>query len=104
MASRRNGTLYVGQTNNLLRRVVEHKRKQVKGFTQKYNVTILVWFDNTNDNRIAIEREKKIKKWDRKWKLELIEESNPDWKDLFFEIGGTDEMLNPDFNIGDYNE
>ena len=104
MTSRRNGTLYVGQTNNLLRRVVEHKRKQVKGFTQKYNVTILVWFDNTNDNRIAIEREKKIKKWDRKWKLELIEESNPDWKDLFYEIGGTDEMLNPDFNIGDYNE
>jgi putative endonuclease len=104
LANKRNGTLYTGVNNNLLRRVVEHKRKIVKGFTQKYNVNKLVWYEQTNDIRLAIQREKQIKKWLRKWKLELIEETNPNWKDLFYEIGGTDEMLKPEFQIGNYNE
>ncbi len=103
LASKRNGTLQTGVNNNLLRRVVEHKRKLVKGFTEKYNVSKLVWYEQTGDIRLAIEREKEIKRWKRKWKLELIEESNPNWNDLFYDIGGTDELLSPDFNIGNYN-
>lgn len=83
LTTKRNGTLYTGVNNNLLRRIVEHKRKINKGFTDKYNVNKLVWYEQTNDVRIAIQREKQIKRWLRKWKLELIEESNPDWKDLF---------------------
>lgn len=82
-------------TNNLIRRVAEHKRKEVKGFTEKYNVSKLVWYEQTNDVRIAIEKEKQIKKW----KIRLIEKTNPEWKDLFFEIGGTEEMLNPSFPL-----
>lgn len=104
LASKRNGTLYTGVSNNILRRVIEHKRKLVKGFTEKYNVDKLVWYEQTSDIRIAIQREKQIKKWLRKWKLELIEETNPDWKDLFYEIGGNDEMLRSDYIIGDYDE
>jgi len=65
MVSEKNGTLYIGVTNNLLRRVAEHKRKEVKGFTEKYNVNKLVWYEQTNDIRIAIKREKQIKKWNR---------------------------------------
>ena len=99
LANKRNGTLYTGVNNNLLRRVIEHKRKLIKGFTEKYDVNKLVWYEQTNDVRIAIEKEKQIKKWKRQWKLELIEEKNPNWVDLFYEIGGTDEMLKPDFNI-----
>ena len=91
LADKRNGTLYIGVNNNLLRRVVEHKRKIVESFTKRYNVNKLVWYEQTNDIRSAIQREKQIKKWLRKWKLELIEESNPNWKDLFYEIGGTHE-------------
>jgi len=67
-------------------------------------VNKLVWYEQTNDVRIAIEKEKQIKKWNRQWKLELIEEKNPNWVDLFYEIGGTDEMLKPDFNIGVYDD
>ena len=104
LASKRNGTLYLGESNNLLRRVIEHKRKLVKSFSSKYNVDKLVWYEQTNDVRIAIQREKQIKGWLRKWKLELIEEMNPNWEDLFYEIGGTDEMLLPDFKIGDYDD
>ncbi|HMQ70663.1 MAG TPA: GIY-YIG nuclease family protein [Ignavibacteria bacterium] len=102
LANKRNGTLYTGVNNNLLRRVIEHKRKLIKGFTEKYNVDKLVWYEQTNDVRTAIEKEKQIKKWYRKWKLELIEESNPEWKDLFYEIGGTKEMLEPGFIFEDY--
>lgn len=99
MTSEKNGTIYTGVSNNLLRRVAKHKRKEVKGFTEKYNVNILVWYEQTNDVRIAIEREKQIKKWKRKWKIRLIEKTNPEWKDLFFEIGGTVEMLDPAFPL-----
>jgi putative endonuclease len=104
LANKRNGTLYTGVNNNLLRRLIEHKRKLIKGFTEKYDVNKLVWYEQTNDVRIAIEKEKQIKKWNRQWKLELIEEKNPNWVDLFYEIGGTDEMLKPDFNIGVYDD
>src|SRR5947207_2166622 len=99
LANRRNGTLYTGVTNNLLSRVIQHKRKEIKGFTEKYNVNKLVWFEQTKDIRIAIQTEKQMKKWNRKWKLELIEEKNHEWKDLFYEIGGTDEMFLPGFPL-----
>ena len=99
LASKRNGTLYIGITNNLLARLIEHKQKINNGFTSKYNVTKLVWYDYCEDVRDIINREKQIKKWNRKWKLKLIESSNPEWKDLYYEIGGTDEMLVPGFPL-----
>ena len=82
LASKRNGTLYIGVTNNLERRMYEHENHLVKGFTEKYNVCILVYFEQTNDVQSALQREKRLKKWNRKWKLDLIEKINPDWKDL----------------------
>ncbi len=85
MASKRNGTLYTGVTGNLQKRVYEHKNHVMKGFTEKYNVHMLVWYEMTNSIESAIKREKQIKKWNRKWKLELIEEKNPLWKDLSVE-------------------
>lgn len=102
LTNKKNGTLYTGVSNNLLRRVIEHKRKLIKGFTEKYNLNKLVWFEQTNDIKLAIQKEKQIKKWARKWKIELIEEKNPNWKDLFFEIGGSQEMLGEDFHLGEY--
>jgi len=83
MASRRNGTLYVGVTNDLVRRVYEHKHDLIKGFTSKYGVHQLVYFEQTADVLSAIKREKQIKSWNRKWKLELIEAMNPEWVDLY---------------------
>jgi putative endonuclease len=88
LASKRNGTLYTGVTNDLIRRVAEHKSGQVEGFTKKYNVNQLVFFEDTNDVDAAITREKQLKKWKRAWKLRLIEESNPEWRDLFQDIIG----------------
>ncbi|MBK6772221.1 MAG: GIY-YIG nuclease family protein [Ignavibacteria bacterium] len=99
LASDKNGTLYTGVTNNLIKRVAQHKRKNKNGFTSKYNVNKLVWYDQTNDIRIAIEREKQIKRWNRKWKIRLIVKNNPDWKDLFYEIGGSEEILESEFII-----
>jgi putative endonuclease len=99
LASNKNGTLYIGVTNNLMKRVPEHKRKEFKGFTEKYDVDKLVWFDETSYIGAAIKREKELKKWLRKWKVTLIEKTNPEWKDLFYEIGGNDEMLLPEFKI-----
>ena len=93
LASKRNGTLYIGVTNNLLRRVYEHKHKIIKGFTSKYGVDKLVYFELTDDINSAIAREKQLKKWNRKWKLRIIEEFNPDWNDLYYEYGGTDDLL-----------
>jgi putative endonuclease len=83
LASKRNGTLYVGVTNDLKRRVYEHKQKIIKSFTEKYNVTDLVWYDSTESVESAILREKRIKKWNRNWKIRMIEEKNPEWKDLY---------------------
>jgi len=86
LASKRNGTLYIGVTNDLVRRVYEHKNNLVKGFTSKYNVHRLVYYEETNDIDVALNREKQLKKWRRKWKLELIEKMNPEWRDLYEEI------------------
>lgn len=82
IASKRNGTLYVGVTNNLARRVGEHREKQVPGFTKRYGVDILVWYEDFNDVNDAITREKQIKGWNRAWKLRLIEKNNSGWNDL----------------------
>ena len=82
LASKRNGTLYIGVTNNLERRVYEHRNHLVKGFTEEYNVSTLVYFEQTNNIASALQREKQLKKWNRKWKLDLIESTNPEWKDL----------------------
>jgi putative endonuclease len=77
---------YVGVTNNLIRRVYEHKNKLVKGFTSKYNINKLVYYEVFSDIRDAIYREKQIKSWSRKKKIEMIEKFNPEWKDLYEEI------------------
>jgi len=86
MASGRNGTLYVGMTNDLIRRVYEHKHDLADGFTRKHRVRDLVYFEQTDDAMSAIVREKRLKKWNRKWKLALIEKGNPDWRDLYADI------------------
>jgi putative endonuclease len=91
LASGRNGTLYTGVTNNLLRRVWQHKNGTFDGFTKKYKVHMLVYYESTENIASAIEQEKRIKKWKRKWKLELIEKNNPQWKDLFLKMTGEDE-------------
>ncbi|HXJ02696.1 MAG TPA: GIY-YIG nuclease family protein [Micropepsaceae bacterium] len=82
LASDRNGTLYVGVTNDIARRLYEHRNDLIEGFTKRYAVHHLVWYEVHNDINEAILREKRIKKWNRKWKLRLIEEANPDWADL----------------------
>lgn len=86
LASKRNGTLYTGVTSDLLKRVWEHKEGLIRGFTKKYNIKKLVYYEICDDATSAITREKRIKKWRRKWKLRLIEERNPQWKDLYDEI------------------
>ncbi len=86
LASRKNGTLYIGVTNNLMRRVFEHKNGFIKGFTQKYNVHRLVYFEETPDIQSALKREKQLKKWRRQWKIDLIEKENPKWDDLFEQL------------------
>ncbi len=83
LASRRHGTLYVGVTNDLVRRVYEHKTKAVPGFTSKYGVDRLVWYECYDDPISAISREREIKKWRRDWKVNLIEADNPDWLDCY---------------------
>jgi len=86
LSSKRNGTLYVGVTSNLIKRVDEHKNDVVAGFTKKYKVHNLVWYE-THDNAVsAISREKQIKKWKRQWKLQLIEKDNQKWIDLYDDI------------------
>ena len=86
LSNKWNKVLYVGVTNNLERRIYEHKNKLVKGFTTKYNVDKLVYYDSTNESIVAIEREKEIKGWKRAKKDELINSQNPEWKDLYDEI------------------
>lgn len=83
LASKKNGTLYVGVTSDLIKRIYEHKNKFVKGFTNKYHVDGLVHFEIFDDPINAIQREKRLKKWNRKWKLHLIEKHNPQWEDLY---------------------
>lgn len=83
LASKQNGTLYIGVTSDLIKRVWEHKKKLMDGFTTRYDVSKLVYFEQTNDVDSAIRREKKLKAWKREWKLELIEKDNPGWEDLY---------------------
>ncbi len=83
LASRKEGALYVGVTNDLIRRVYEHKEKATPSFTSRYNIGRLVWFEIYDDPISAITREKEIKKWRRGWKIALITEANPDWTDLY---------------------
>ena len=86
LASKQNGTLYIGVTNNLAKRTWEHKNDLVEGFTKKYGVHRLVYYEMHGDMLSAITREKQLKKWNRAMKLELIEEKNPEWNDLWHEI------------------
>ncbi|MBS0278384.1 MAG: GIY-YIG nuclease family protein [Proteobacteria bacterium] len=83
LASRRNGTLYVGVTNDIMRRTYQHKNELIEGFTKKYGIHILVWFESYGDIRDAIAREKQLKKWNRAWKIKLIEANNSGWNDLY---------------------
>ena len=86
LASRRNGTLYTGVTSNLPKRVWEHKNNLVKGFTAQHAVHTLVWYEVHPDMLAAIGREKAIKEWQRRWKLRLIEQMNPNWRDLYLDL------------------
>ncbi|HBR09972.1 GIY-YIG nuclease family protein [Candidatus Bipolaricaulota bacterium] len=88
LASGKNGTLYIGVTNDLLRRVYHHKENIVEGFTKKYNVHNLVYYESYGDIQAAIIREKQMKKWKRQWKIKLIEKDNPSWKDLYYDLLG----------------
>ena len=83
MASKRNGTLYIGVTNDIARRAWQHREGPVPGFTCKYGVKMLVYYEPFEDIRAAIHREDRLKKWKRRWKLELIERANPEWRDLY---------------------
>ena len=88
LASRIGGTLYIGVTNDLIRRVGEHKLKIAESFTRRYDVVRLVYFEVFDQIEQAIHREKRLKKWPRAWKISLIEKDNPDWIDLYLEIAG----------------
>ena len=88
LASARNGTLYVGVTSNLVQRVWQHKEGLVDGFTKEHEIKLLVWFEQHENAESAIQREKQIKKWNREWKVRLIEADNPYWNDRYSEIVG----------------
>ena len=86
LASKRNGTLYVGMTDDLIKRIWQHRNDIIPGFTQRYGVNTLVWYEAHESRESAFVREHKIKKWNRAWKLELIEKTNPSWRDLWDEL------------------
>jgi putative endonuclease len=86
LASKRSGTLYIGVTSNLVKRVYEHKNDLTDGFTKKYKVHNLVYYETTDDVESAIRREKQLKRWKRDWKIELIEKQNPEWRDLYSDL------------------
>ena len=86
LASKRNGTLYIGVTSDLVKRIYEHKHDLVEGFTKKYAVHTLVYFEMHEEMKPAIQREKQLKKWERPWKIELIEATNPNWRDLYLDL------------------
>jgi putative endonuclease len=89
LASRVGGTLYIGVTNDLIRRVAQHKSKLIESFTETYDVARLVYFEQFDNPENAIKREKRLKKWNRAWKIRLIEENNPNWDDLYPGIAGS---------------
>ena len=101
MTNVRNGTLYVGVTNDIARRVHEHREGRIDGFTKRYGLKRLVWYEAHSDVPTAIRREKAVKAWQRAWKLRLIEESNPEWNDLWSSLFGNgtsaDEWLRNNF-------
>ena len=103
LGSKRNGTLYVGVTSDLIKRVWEHKKNLVEGFTKRYGVHSLVYFELHGDMYEAIRREKKIKKWNRAWKIELVEKTNPRWRDLWPSLTGG-ETLDSRFRGNDGGE
>lgn len=83
VSNMKNGTIYIGVTSDLQKRIYEHKSKEIDGFTKKYDLTNLVYFEMFDDAENAIRREKQFKKWNRDWKIDLIEKSNPNWNDLY---------------------
>ena len=83
MSNRRNGTLYIGVTSNIQKRIWEHRNYTVEGFTEKYDLTSLVYYEMYPDINLAIQREKQLKSWNRSWKIQLIEKINPEWNDLY---------------------
>ncbi len=93
MTNQRNGTLYIGVTSDLIKRVWQHKNGVIDGFTKKYQLHILVWYEPHQTIESAITREKMLKFWQRVWKVRLIEQMNPDWQDLYFELLGLDSGL-----------
>jgi len=93
LASGIGGTPYVGVTNDLIRRIYEHKSKAIDGFTKKYGVDLLVYFELFDSVEFAIRREKRLKKWPRAWKVQSIEAQNPNWADLYAEVAGPDVVL-----------
>ena len=95
LASRTNGTLYTGVTSNLVRRVYEHRNNLADGFTKQYGVHRLVYYEFHADMEGAITREKQIKKWNRQWKINLIEQGNPEWRDLWADITGDEQTGSP---------
>jgi putative endonuclease len=88
LASQRNGTLYIGVTSDLVKRIYEHKNNLIDGFTKQHNIKILVYYEIAEEVDKAIQREKSLKKWRRDWKLDLIEANNPGWRDLYDDIIG----------------
>ncbi|WOV91848.1 MAG: GIY-YIG nuclease family protein [Candidatus Zeuxoniibacter abyssi] len=86
LASKKNGTLYTGVTSNLMQRAYQHKHKMIEGFSKKYNIHLLVYYELHDTMQAAIAREKQIKKWKRQWKIELIEKNNQEWMDLYDEL------------------
>jgi putative endonuclease len=86
LTNKKNGTLYIGKANDLVRRTWEHKNEVVEGFTQKYKLKMLVYYEVLYDHEEALKREKKLKKWPREWKLNLINGMNPEWRDLYDDI------------------
>ena len=88
MASQKNGTLYIGVTTDLVRRVFQHRNGSIKGFSSKHGVCALVYYEEFREIRFALQREKNLKGWNRLWKLRIVEETNPKWRDLYAEITG----------------
>ncbi len=88
MANKRNGTIYIGVTSDLVGRVAQHKQNLVKSFSKKYQIHLLVYYETSEDIQSAIAREKQLKNWNRLWKLKLIESVNPEWEDLYDKITG----------------
>jgi putative endonuclease len=95
LASKRNGTLYVGMTDDLVKRVYQHRTNALPGFTRRYGVKTLVWYETHESRESAFAREHQIKKWNRDWKINLIETDNPEWRDLWEEIASPIPSAHP---------